>query len=51
MRGNDHQQSDMHTCLSPGQKIRAMAGEPLKNVSDQLDGTYAKTGNPSLNTL
>jgi len=57
MRGNDHQQADMYSYLSPEQrvrenhplrKIRAMADEALKNMSDRFDDMYAKTGRPSI---
>jgi transposase len=57
MRGNDHQQADMYSYLSPEQrvrgdhplrKIRAMADEALKNMSERFDGMYAKTGRPSI---
>ena len=57
MRGHDHQQADMYSYLSPEQrvreshplrKIRAMADEALKNMSDRFDSMYAKTGRPSI---
>jgi len=57
MRGNDHQQADMYSYLSPEQrvrenhplrKIRVMADEALKNMSERFDGMYAKTGRPSI---
>jgi transposase len=57
MRGSDHQQADMYSYLSPEQrvrkdhplrKIRSMADEALKNMSDRFDGMYAKTGRPSI---
>jgi transposase len=57
MRGHDHQQADMYSYLSPEQrvrenhplrKIRAMADEALKNMSERFDGMYAKTGRPSI---
>jgi transposase len=57
MRGNDHQQADMYSYLSPEQRvrenhplrrIRAMADEALKNMSERFDGMYAKTGRPSI---
>ena len=57
MRGDDHQQADMYSYLSPEQrvrenhplrKIRAMADEALKNMSERFDGMYAKTGRPSI---
>jgi transposase len=57
MRGYDHQQADMYSYLSPEQrvreshplrKIRAMADEALKNMSERFDAMYAKTGRPSI---
>lgn len=57
MRGSDHQQADMYSYLSPEQrvrkdhplrKIRSMADEALKNMSDRFDRMYAKTGRPSI---
>jgi transposase len=57
MRGHDHQQADMYSYLSPEQrvrdshplrKIRAMADEALKNMSERFDAMYAKTGRPSI---
>jgi transposase len=57
MRGQDHQQADMYSYLSPEQrvrenhplrKIRSMADEALKNMSERFDGMYAKTGRPSI---
>src|SRR5689334_24556936 len=57
MRGDDHQQADMYSYLSPEQrvrenhplrKIRAMADEALTNMSERFDGMYAKTGRPSI---
>lgn len=57
MRGDDRQQTDMYSYLSPEQrvrenhplrKIRAMADEALKNMSKRFDGMYAKTGRPSI---
>jgi len=57
MRGDDHQQADMYSYLSPEQrvrenhplrKIRAMVDEALKNMSERFDGMYAKTGRPSI---
>jgi len=47
----------MYSYLSPEQrvreshplrKIRAMADEALKNMSDRFDSMYAKTGRPSI---
>jgi hypothetical protein len=52
MRGQDHQQSDMFSYLSPEQrvrqdrplrKIRAMADQALANISERFDAMYAKT--------
>lgn len=57
MRGDDRQQADMYSYLSPEQrvrenhplrKIRAMADEALKNMSERFDEMYAKTGRPSI---
>lgn len=57
MRGDDRQQADMYSYLSPEQrvrenhplrKVRAMADEALKNMSERFDGMYAKTGRPSI---
>jgi transposase len=57
MRGDDHQQADMYSYVSPEQrvredhplrKIRAMADEALKNMSERFDQMYAKTGRPSI---
>ena len=57
MRGDDLQQADMYSYLSPEQrvrenhplrKIRAMADEALKNMSERFDGMCAKTGRPSI---
>ena len=57
MRGDDRQQADMYSYLSPEQrvrenhplrKIRAMADEALKNMSARFDQMYAKTGRPSI---
>src|SRR5262245_40125540 len=57
MRGDDRQQADMYSYLSPEErvreshplrKIRAMADEALKNMSERFDGMYAKTGRPSI---
>ena len=57
MRGDDRQQADMYSYLSPEQrvrenhplrKIRAMADEALRNMSERFDGMYAKTGRPSI---
>jgi transposase len=57
MRGDDLQQADMYSYLSPEQrvrenhplrKVRAMADEALKNMSERFDAMYAKTGRPSI---
>jgi transposase len=57
MRGNDHQQSDMYSYLSPEERvranhplraIRAMADEALTNMSKRFDTMYARTGRPSI---
>jgi transposase len=57
MRGDDLQQADMYSYISPEQrvrkdhplrKIRAMADEALRNMSERFDGMYAKTGRPSI---
>jgi transposase len=57
MRGQDHQQSDMFSYLSPEQRvradhplraIRAMADLALWSMSAQFDEMYAKTGRPSI---
>jgi transposase len=57
MRGDDLQQADMYSYLSPEQrvreshplrKIRAMADEALARMSERFDGMYAKTGRPSI---
>jgi len=57
MRGDDRQQADMYSYISPEQrvreshplrKIRAMTDEALKNMSDRFDQMYAKTGRPSI---
>jgi transposase len=57
MRGQDHQQSDMFSYLSPEQRvrrnhplraIRAMADLALWNMSARFDEMYAKTGRPSI---
>ena len=57
MRGQDHQQSDMFSYLSPEQRvrkdhplraIRTMADRALNNMSDRFDGMYANTGRPSI---
>src|SRR5689334_9800925 len=57
MRGQDHQQSDMFSYLSPEQRvrpdhplraIRAMADLALWSMSVRFDEMYAKTGRPSI---
>ena len=57
MRGQDHQQSDIFSYLSPEQRvrrdhplrtIRRMADQALKNISERFDEMYAKTGRPSI---
>jgi transposase len=57
MRGQDHQQSDMFSYLSPEQRvrqdhplraIRAMADLALWSMSARFDAMYAKTGRPSI---
>lgn len=57
MRGQDHQQSDMFSYLSPEQRvrrdhplraIRAMADQALKKMSSQFDAMYASTGRRSV---
>jgi len=57
MRGNDHQQADMYSYLSPEDRvqanhplraIRAMADEALKAMSARFDTMYARTGRPSI---
>ena len=57
MRGQDHQQSDMFSYLSPEQRvradhplraIRAMADMALWSMSARFDEMYAQTGRPSI---
>jgi transposase len=57
MRGQDYQQSDIFSYLSPEQRvrndhplraIRAMADQALRNMSERFDDMYAKTGRPSI---
>ena len=57
MRGNDRQQADMYSYLSPEERvranhplraIRAMADKALTNMSKRFDTMYAKTGRPSI---
>lgn len=57
MRGDDRQQADIYSYISPEQrvrenhplrKIRTMADEALKNMSARFNQMYAKTGRPSI---
>ena len=57
MRGQDYQQSDIFSYLSPEQRvrndhplraIRTMADQALRNMSERFDDMYAKTGRPSI---
>src|SRR5262245_24918172 len=57
MRGQDQQQSDMFSYLSPEQRVRAdhplrairrMSDEALANLSERFDEMYATTGRPSI---
>lgn len=57
MRGQDHQQSDMFSYLSPEQRvrpdhplraIRAMADLALWSMSSRFDEMYSQTGRPSI---
>jgi len=57
MRGQDHQQSNMFSYLSPEHRvrkdhplraIRAMADRALANLSERFDAMYATTGRPSI---
>src|SRR6476620_2624021 len=57
MRGQDRQQADMYSYLSPEMRVRAdhplrairvMADQALANMSERFDGMYAKTGRPSI---
>src|SRR5882672_8626101 len=57
MRGQDKQQADMFSYLSPEARvrkdhplraIRAMADQALENMSRRFDRMYAKTGRPSI---
>jgi len=57
MRGQDHQQSDMFSYLSPEQRvradhplraIRAMADLALWSLSARFEEMYSKTGRPSI---
>src|SRR6266852_1932232 len=57
MRGQDKQQADMFSYLSPEARvrkdhplraIRTMADQALENMSRRFDRLYAKTGRPSI---
>jgi transposase len=57
MRGDDRQQAEMYSYVSPEErvrenhplrKIRVMTDEALKNMSERFDEMYAKTGRPSV---
>src|SRR5580692_2012337 len=57
MRGQDHQQSDIFSYLSPEQRvrkdhplraIRAMADLALKSMSERFEAMYSTTGRPSI---
>src|SRR6516225_3462470 len=57
MRGNDEQQSQMFSYLSPEQRvrkdhplraIRTMVDEVLRELSPQFDRMYAREGRPSI---
>jgi len=57
MRGQDHQQSDMFSYLSPEQRvrgdhplraIRAMSDQALSSMSARFSQMYSKTGRPSI---
>ncbi len=57
MRGDDRQQADMYSYVSPEQRvredhplreIRAMADEALRSMSERFDRMYAQTGRPSI---
>src|ERR1051325_3919107 len=57
MRGQDHQQSDIFSYLSPEQRVRqdhplralrAMADLALWSMSARFDALYAQTGRPSI---
>jgi transposase len=57
MRGNDHQQADMYSYISPEarvradhplRKIRVMADEALTNMSKRFDAMYSHVGRPSI---
>ena len=57
MRGQDKQQADMFSYLSPEARvrkdhplraIRTMADQALENMSRRFDRMYAQTGRPSI---
>jgi transposase len=57
MRGQDHQQANMFSYLSPEQRvrkdhplraIRVLADEALEGMSKRLDTMYSETGRPSI---
>jgi transposase len=57
MRGQDHQQSDIFSYLSPEQRVRTdhplrairrMADQALANLTERFDDMYATTGRPSI---
>jgi len=57
MRGQDHQQSQMFSYLSPESRvrkdhplraIRVMADQALERMSPLFDAMYAATGRPSI---
>jgi transposase len=57
MRGNDHQQADMYSYLSPEERVRAdhplrtirtMADAALRNMSERFETMYARSGRPSI---
>jgi transposase len=57
MRGDDNQQLDVFSYVSPEQRIpqnhplrllRAMADEALRDLKPRFDKLYAKTGRPSI---
>jgi transposase len=57
MRGNDKQQSDVFSHVSPEQRVphdhplrslRATTDEALQQLKPRFNGLYAKTGRPSI---
>ena len=57
MRGNDEQQNDVFSYLSPEQRVRAdhplrairvMVDEVLRQLSRRFDAMYASVGRPSI---